>query len=223
MGLGRSRVWRALFVAGGVLYFVGSFHHPRGMMSDMLVDPAWVPAHAAVFVGLAAMTVGLVAFRRSRPTSAALGRWLEVTIVLAVLETLEMGVHTIAYVDADALPRGALTAGFATPVLTVHMWLATLVYTPFAMALIGLVWVGQRERSLGSPWIGWIGILGAAAHGAVMWVVIVLEIGEAWFLFPVGALAFSLWFVLAGLWPTRQPDRHGLPEYRAVAGAVETG
>ena len=206
MTTGRSPVWRALFTLGGLLYFVGAFYHPRGMtMGDMLVDPDWIPSHAGVFVGVLAMTVGLMVFRRSSTVSATMGRWLLATIVLAVLETIEMGLHTMAYVDADALAPGALEAGLSTPVLTLHLWSAILIYTPFAVALIGLIWTGQRERSLGSPWIGWLGIVGAAAHGSVMWLAIVFGVPGTGILFPIAALAISLWFVLAGVWPTRRP------------------
>ena len=205
MKSGRSVLWRALFTVGGLLYFVGAFNHPRGMtMADMLVDPTWIPSHAGVFSGLLSMTVGLVVFRRSSRVSPTMDRWILATIVLAVLETIEMGLHTMAYVDADALSPGALEAGLSTPVLTVHLWFATLVYTPFAVALIGLIWIAQRERSLGSYWIGWLGIAGAAAHGSVMWLVIVFGVPGTGILFPIAALAISLWFVLAGVWPSRQ-------------------
>lgn len=206
MKSGGSVVWRSLFTVGGLLYFVGAFNHPRGMtMAEMLVDPAWMLSHAGVFVGLSAMTVGLMFFRHSSDVSPTMDRWLLATIVLAVLETIEMGLHTMAYVDADALTPGALEGGLSTPVLTLHLWFATLVYTPFAVALIGLIWIGQRERSLGSLWIGWLGVIGAAAHGSVMWLVIVFGVPGTGILFPIAALAISLWFLLAGVWPTRTP------------------
>ncbi|HET6361790.1 MAG TPA: hypothetical protein VFH11_07005 [Gemmatimonadota bacterium] len=206
MESGGSVIWRALFVAGGLLYFVGAFNHPRGMtMADMLVDPAWIASHAGVFVGVLLMTMGLISFRRSVPVSQRTGRWLLATIVLSVLETIETGLHTMAYVDADALAPGAMEAGLSTPVLTLHLWSAILVYTPFAIALIGLILTGQRERALGSSWIGWLGIVGAAAHGSVMWLAIVLGVPGTGLLFPIAALAISLWFVLAGVWPTRAP------------------
>jgi hypothetical protein len=206
MKSGRSVVWRSLFTVGGLLYFVGAFNHPRGRtMAEMLVDPAWMLSHAGVFVGLSAMTVGLMFFRHSSDVSPTMDRWLLATIVLAVLETIEMGLHTMAYVDADALTLGALEGGLSTPVLTLHLWFATLVYTPFAVALIGLIWIGQRERSLGSLWIGWLGVIGAAAHGSVMWLVIVFGVPGTGILFPIAALAISLWFLLAGVWPTRTP------------------
>lgn len=197
-------MWRTLFVVGGLLYFVGAFFHPRGTtMAEMLVDPAWIPAHAAVFVGFSLVTMGLVSFRRTVPVSPTMVRWVLATLVLAVPQVIEMGLHTMAYVDAGSLAHGDLHGGFSTPVLTTHLWLSTVAFTPFAVALIGLVWTGQRERSLGSPWIGWLGMIGAVAYGTVMWLVFVLQIDGAGVLFPIAHLAVPLWFVLAGVWPTR--------------------
>ena len=206
MKLDSSRSWRALFVMGGLLYFVGAFFHPRGAtMGDMLVDPVWIPAHAAVFVGFSLVTVGLVYFRRSVPVSPTMKRWLLATIVLAVLQVIEMGLHTMAYVDAGALAPGAFHGGLSTPVLTTHIWLSTLAFTPFAVAFLGLIWTGTRERVLGSPWILWLGAIGAVAYGTVMWLVFIFRIDGAGILFPVAHLAVPLWFILAGVWPTRQP------------------
>lgn len=205
MRLDPSRIWRALFVVGGLLYFVGAFFHPRGpTMADMLVDPAWIPAHAAVVVGFSLVTLGLVSFRRSVPVSKTLDRWLLATLVLAVLQIIEMGLHTMAYVDAGALAHGDFHGGLSTPVLTTHIWLSTMAFTPFAIALLGLIWTGTRERVLGSPWILWLGVIGAVAYGTVMWLAFILQIDRAGVLFPIAHLAVPLWFVLAGVWPTRQ-------------------
>ena len=216
-----SRVWRALFVVGGLIYFVGAFFHPRGGgMAGMLVDSAWIPSHSAVFIGLLLMSIGLVFFRRSSRVSPKMDRWLAFAIVMAVLEIVEMGLHTMAYVDAAALTHGALHGGLATPVLTIHIWMATLVYTPFAVAMIGLILMGQRERALGSPWINWLGLVGALAHGSVMWLVVVFQIGGAGVLFPIYALTLSLWFILAGLWPSHQPDGTRVSDTRAVAATL---
>ena len=206
MILDPSRSWRALFVVGGLLYFVGAFFHPRGpTMSDMLVDPTWIPGHAAVFVGFTLVTLGLASFRRSVPVSPTMDRWLVGTLVLAVLQIIEMGLHTMAFVDAGALAQGELHGGLSTPVLTTHIWLSTLAFTPFAVAFLGLIWTGSRERVLGSPWILWLGVIGAVAYGTVMWLVFIFRIDGAGVLFPIAHLAVPLWFILAGLWPTRQP------------------
>ena len=162
-----------------------------------MANPAWVPGHTTVFVALLVLALGLISLRRTLPASASTHRWLLFSIVATVLEAVEMGVHTAAYVDVDAL-----THGHATPVLDAHLWLATLVYPLFAVSLIGLIRRGQREGLFGSPWITWIGMLGAAAHGIVMWLTYIFEIFWAPILFPVAAIALSLWFLLAGVWPS---------------------
>ena len=202
----RSRFWRALFVVGGFLYLWGSAQHPRGTMAEMMAAPAWVPGHTTVFVALLVLTLGLVLLRRTVRASASMDRWLLYSIVATALEAVEMGVHTVAYVDVEAL-----TLGHSTPVLTSHLWLATLVYPLFAVSLIGLIRLGQRQGLLGSPWISWIGMLGAAAHGIVMWLVYIFEIFWAPILFPVAAVSLSLWFMLAGVWPSSMRDKPNPP------------
>ena len=171
-------------------------------MVEMMAAPAWVPGHTTVFVGLLVLTLGLLQFRRMARASASMDRWVLLAIVTTALEAVEMGVHAVAYVDLDAL-----ALGHSTPVLTAHLWLATLIYPLFAVSLMGLMGLGQREGSLGSPWITWIGMSGAAAHGIVMWLVYIFEIGWAPVLFPVAAISLSLWFMLAGVWPSRINDK----------------
>lgn len=210
MNANSSRTWRALFIVGGLFYFVGAFFHPRGMtMTDMLVDAAWIPAHAAVFFGFILITVGLVLFRRSAPVSSALNRWIVAAIVLAVFQIIEMALHTMAYVDAGALAHGDFHGGLSTPVLTTHIWLSTLAFTPFAIAFLGMILMGARERVLGSWWILWIGVIGAVAYGSVMLLVFILEIPGSGILFPIAHLLVPLWFILAGVWPSRRYS--GLP------------
>lgn len=207
MTSGPSNGWRKLFVVGGIFYFVGAFFHPRdGSMGEMLVNPAWVPAHAGVFAGFALITLGLLEFRRNASHSPTMRRWLGATIVLAVLQVIEMALHTLASVDADTLPPDAIHGGLSTPVLTAHLWLSTLAFTPFAIAFAGLIWIGSRERRLGSPWFLWLGLIGAAAYGSVMWLVFIVQVGWAGILFPVAHLTVPLWFILAGLLTPRQPE-----------------
>jgi hypothetical protein len=63
-------------------------------------------------------------------------------------------------------------------------------------------------------------MLGAAAHGVVMWLVFVAEIGWAGILFPIAALSLSLWFILAGAWPVRGAAPYETPDLEV--GAAET-
>jgi hypothetical protein len=196
-----SKVWRGWFVAGGLLYFAGGAQHPQGEMVEMLADPVWARGHATSLVGLICMTLGLLAFRRVRIQPAALDKWLRLGIVALALEAVEMAVHTAAYVDA-----AALAVGDATPVLTTHIWLATIIYPIFGIVFGGMVLAGVRTRALGSPWILPIGLVGAVAHGVVMPLSHGLGVEAARGLFPIAAVTISLWFVLAGAWPTRRAD-----------------
>lgn len=200
-----SRIWRMMFVIAGMLYLAGGALHPRGEMVEMLADPVWLAGHSASLAGLVALLTGLVMFRRSRQSSPAFDRWLGFGVIVTALEAIEMAVHAVAYVDAHAL-----AAGHSTPVFTTHMWLATLIYPIFGVVMLGLIWTAQRERSLGSPWINWIGMVGAAAHGIVMPLIFLLDYMPARVLFPIAALTLSVWFILAGLWPVRSVAASGM-------------
>ncbi len=207
-----SRMWRIWFVVGGLLY-LGGLQHPHGALVDMLPDPAWIRAHVTILAGLVVLVAGLVSFRRSVEVSLRLRRWVGFAIVMTAFEVLEMAVHTFAFVDADALASGA-----ATPVLTTHLGMATAIYTPYAISMIGLIWLGQREGALGSPWIGWIGLFGAAAHGVVMWLVFVFEVSGSGILFPL-SVSLAIWFILAGVWPAGSLQPAGAAETASRVGA----
>lgn len=191
------RTWRILFVLGGLLVIVGGSQHPRGTMAYMLAHPDWLWSHVVALVGVVALVAGLVHYRRAQVPPKLTDRWVTISIAMGALQAFEWGVHTLAYVDA-----ARLAAEEATPVLTTHLWLATIIYTPFGIAVIGLIIAGMRERSLGSPWIVWIGILGATTHSVVMILLFVLELKQfedlVWF-----SVLMPLWFLLAGLWPAR--------------------
>jgi hypothetical protein len=203
----RQNLWRVLFVLGAALVFFGGSMHPRGYMAQMLVDPKWIPGHAMAAVGFLVLALGLALYRRDAATDERTRWWAGAATVTMALEALEMTVHTLAFVDAGALPAQAINAGAATPVLTTHLWMATLVYPLSGLTLIALIWTGIRQRSLGSPWIGWIGMLGAAAHAAVMPLIFLLRVEEAGILFPLMTLFTTVWFFLAALWPRRR-SRH---------------
>lgn len=63
-----------------------------------------------------------------------------------------------------------------------------------------------RDRAMASPWIAWIGVLGATAHGLAAPLVVLFGIEQARVLFPMVVL-LALWFVLAAVWPLRAVER----------------
>lgn len=189
--------WRVAFLAGGILILIGGFNHPRGAMVDMLADPDWFWSHIVFTLGIACLLAGLVAFARTAVMGPSLTRWTRVAIWIGALQTFEAVMHTWAGVDA-----ANLAAGRATPVLTTHLYLAIAIYPVFGAALIAFIIAAMRERAVGSVWIGWLGILGAAAHGLSAPLTLVFALPWARILFPM-VMLLAFWMVLAAVWPAR--------------------
>jgi hypothetical protein len=191
--------WRVCFAAFGIFVFAGGPKHPQGTMAEMLAHPDWVLSHLLMLAAFASLFAGLILRARPGPTPVRTRGWLRFLTIATGLEVLEMAVHTAAVVDHQHLVAGA-----ATPVLSVHLAMAAMFYPVFGVALIGFILAAARERFVGSPLIGWIGILGAAGHGLSAPLVIVFNQGWAGLLFPTIVLA-AIWALLAAVWPSRAP------------------
>ena len=187
--------WRPLFILSALALLVGGPQHPGGTMAEMLAHPAWVRSHAIVLLGFVLLLIGLILYRRSNAWPDRTSRWARWAIIGTALQAVEMALHTAASVD-----HANLVAGNPTPVLTTHLRLAVVLYPAFSLSFIGLVIAGVRDRTLGSRWIAWLGILGALAHGAAPPLVGGLGIEDARILFPLLILV-ALWLLLAALWP----------------------
>ncbi len=189
--------WRLFFILSALLMMIGGPQHPQGTMGEMLAHPKWVPSHALLLAGFVAMLVGLILFERAGSLPDRTRTWVRYAVIGTALQAVEMAFHTASSVD-----HANLMAGRATPILTIHLWLAVVLYPIFAVTTVGLILAGARDRVLGSPWIAWLGILGAVAHGAAAPLVVALGILQASFLFPL-LLLVALWLLLAALWPVR--------------------
>ena len=195
----RADRWRLPLLLGGLLIAVAG--HPTGNMLEMLSNPIWVRTHSITLAGLVATFVGLLLYSRSAiANSASVRRWTRLVTIATALEVVEMIVHTVAVVDRDNLAAGA-----ATPVLSVHLAITSVIYPLFAIALIGFIVTTARARAIGSWWIAAIGIVGAAAHGLAALLVIVGGNTALSFLFA-GIAPVGVWFFLASLWPSSRPS-----------------
>ncbi|MFN2447152.1 MAG: hypothetical protein ABR606_16420 [Vicinamibacterales bacterium] len=172
--------------------------HPSGSMAQMLAAPQWLLGHSLVDAGFAALLVGLELLRRQPSLPAATRRWVVPALVATLLQTIEMAVHAAAYIDLDPL-----LAGSATPVLSTHLALSVAVYPIFGAVLAAFIAACSRERVLGSPKIGWIGIVGAIGHGLSAPLVVGFDLGWAGILFPF-IVFLGLWILLAGASPVRR-------------------
>jgi hypothetical protein len=192
-----NRGWRVGFVLAGALTIASGPLHPGGSMAEMLAHPDWVLAHVLFLAAFVVLLGAFLILRRAVPLGPSAARWTRWAIAGTALQTVELIFHTLAYVDVDHL-----LAGHATPILTTHLWLAVVAYPIFAITIIGWILATARERSVGSPWISWFGILGAAAHGAAAPLVVTFGLERARILFPM-VLLFAVWCVLAAFWPSR--------------------
>jgi nitrate reductase NapE component len=197
MRLPRFGLWRPCFVLSALFILVGGPRHPRGTMAEMLGHHDWVLAHVLMLAGFVALLFGLILYSRGAVVPDRTRKWIRFAVIGTALQVVEMVMHTVSVVD-----HANLVAGRATPVLSTHLGLAVVFYPIFAATIVGLILAGMRDRSLGSPWIGWLGILGAVAHGAAAPLVILFKIDWARNLFP-GVAVLALWLLLAALWPSR--------------------
>jgi hypothetical protein len=195
MKTANARSWRVCFVLSALFLLAGGPLHPDGTMAEMLAHPQWVPSHSLLLVGFVLLLAGLIRFRHEVAVPRRTAWWLRVAMLGTGLQALEMALHTAAAVD-----HANLVAGRMTPVLTTHLWMSVIAYPIFGAAMIGLIVAAMRDRALGSPAIGWLGILGAAAHGAAAPLVVAAEILAARFLFPL-LLLLALWQIIVGFMP----------------------
>lgn len=201
-------MWRGLFLAGGALILIGGPRHPGGTMAEMLAHPDWLMAHVLVTGGFAAMLGGLLLFGRQAGLTERLRKVTRYAAIATALQTFEGVMHTASMADA-----GHLVAGHSTPILTTHLVLAVILYPVFAAGMIAFILAGVRERAVGSRWIAWLGILGAAAHGLSAPLAVGLAMEGARILFPM-IIGLALWFVLAAVIPTRAGAK--APAYSAA-------
>lgn len=190
---GSSNRWRAFFVLSAALLLSGGPLHPGGSMADMLAHPSWIPSHALMFAGFVALLIGLVAYSRGRPLPERTRRWLRIAVIGTALQAAEMAFHTAAVVD-----QANLVAGRPTPVLTTHLWLSVVCYPAFGASFIGFVIASLRDGLLGKPWIAWLAVVGAAAHGAAAPLVVGFGIQKADILFPF-LLLCAVWLLFVAL------------------------
>ena len=203
--------WRPCLLLAGGFILAGGPMHPRGSMAEMLGHPDWVLSHLLVLAGFLAMLAALVLYRRGVALPARSERWTKWAIWAIVLQTVEMVLHTASVVD-----HHALVAGGSTPVLTAHLAMAVVAYPIFGVVASGWILATARDRALASPWVAWLGILGALAHGAAPVLVVTFGIMEARILFPM-VMLLALWMALAALWPLRGERRQGALEPAAAA------
>ena len=166
----RTYAWRVCFILAALLFLNAGPRHPRGTFTEMLANPSWVQSHLLFLGAILALLAGVTLYRAHRVLPARTLRWARFVQIAGILEVLEMIVHTASVVDHQHM-----VAGEPTPVFTAHILMSIAFYPLYAAAVVGLIVAGIRDRSLGSVWIGWLGIIGAVAHGAAPILVVAMD------------------------------------------------
>lgn len=193
----RFQPWRLFLLLGAFGILAGGPRHPGGSMAEMLAHPDWVLSHVLVLCGYISLLVALILFRRAGGLPTGTAKWARLAVIGTALMATEAVFHTFAYLD-----HANLMAGRTTPILTIHLALAVVLYPVFSITIIGFMLAGARERVIGSRWITWLGIAGAAMHGLSTPLVVGLGDERFRFLFP-GVVLFALWELIASLLPAR--------------------
>jgi hypothetical protein len=187
--------WRICFFLAGAAILAGGPLHPDGTMAEMLAHPDWLVSHSLMTLGFVLMTLGLFMWGGTAAATHRTRSTLRVAVLATALQAIDMAFHTAAMVDHDRL-----VTGLATPILTTHLWMTAVVYPIFGAAIIAFLVTAARDRVLGSWWIAWLGIIGAAGHGAAGPLVVIWEIPGANVLFPLIVL-LGIWMIAAAVWP----------------------
>jgi hypothetical protein len=197
--------------AGGVLFVVGGAMHPAEdrpelsmaqQLRFMYEDPAWYPAHSAMFAGMVLITVALAALTRD-PAIAGVPRARKATLVTAcasALATVGALLHVVAATDAD---RIAHHDGMP-PLSGAYLALETISVPIFSFSVAALAVIGALSRTLGNRVTAVLGVVGGVGYGLAGGTAAFTPVFD--FLFPT-ALGVGLWTVAAavGLLLGRRP------------------
>jgi hypothetical protein len=199
----KSGYWRIAFALAGAAMMAGGAMHPPGQeeltflehTAVMLASPMWPPSHALSLLGALLLLAGLLFGRRDPGFERAVGpKLILIAIIGAVIWCLEGAAHLFAYRDLAALGEGG-----PTPILDLHLALAVVAYPlgNFPLALVAT----RLARSWGrvARGIAWLGAAGALAFGVAGPLVVLSRDLRYTNLFPIGAIAVSVWLLTAGL------------------------
>ncbi len=188
-------------VVAGVLFVAGGMNHPPGDPTAgfdahfvaMLSDPSWPLSHWLTLAGAVFLVIAFVLARRDDAFRRRAGRAMTWAVVGSALWSVEAFFHLIADMDV-----AALSAGGATPILDTHLMLSVVAYPVLCWSSAVVAGrVGWRWVMLARP-LAVVGILGGLVYGAAP-PIAVLTRDSGWsFLFPLGAIPFSIWLVSLG-------------------------
>ncbi|MGY1808837.1 hypothetical protein ACI8AF_15825 [Blastococcus sp. SYSU D00669] len=198
----RTLGWRLALVAGGVALLAGGALHPdadardslREELATMTADPAWVPGHALLVVGIVLVLTGLWTAYRQRVWPRTTDRALVVAVVAFALYAVETVVHLAAAADAHALHHGD-----AAPVAFTHIGLAAVLYPLSGAALVVLAVTLGRALGGAARFAAVPGVVAGLAHAASVPLTLLLPDTEFTPVFAAAGVLMAVWAIATGL------------------------
>ena len=212
-----QRLASALLALGGVAFIIGGITHPSDsgtgtkteQLHEMLVDAAWYPSHAVLFLGMVGVAAGVMSLRSRPGLPALLLRLLRLTTVIAWVAVLGMAVHLAEGFNAAAIADGEMNWFARLQVVN-----ETVIDSTWALSLGAVAVVGGVTGRIGNAIVGALGLVGALAFVLASSTIAWTDRFDA--LFPIGGL-LGVWAVLVGLAGTG--SLHGHVRSRPTAGA----
>ncbi len=218
---------------GALLVFLGTFLHPSGVdpndaaaaFREYAADKLWIASHLTQFLGIAFITVGLLALYRSLSATGAsavarvavFGAVASVALVAALqaVDGIALKVMVDAWVAAPPEDQAALfQATFA--VRQIELGLASFVGIVFGLTLV-LYGVGLTQSRAYPTWLGWLAVVAGAGVGVAGIVAAYTGFSDLFMIINMLASALLLiWVVVVGalMWrhasaPTIESESRG--------------
>lgn len=190
-----TRIQFGLLALGGVAFNIAGPMHPGDsgtgtkteQLHEMLVDPAWYPAHAVMLFAVVLVTAGLWALNREaeqplRPVTRTVAL---ISSVMVVGTTI----HLLQPLNADAIADGHNNA------MSTLMYLVEPLDGIWALAIGTLAVLGGLRRSIGNVITAALCAVGAVGFALAALTIPYTDRLDA--LFPLGGLV-GLWMILIG-------------------------
>lgn len=205
-----NTTWRPLIGLAGLLTFLGGPLHPdssdtislRERLTEMTADTTpWVLGHGLMTVGSAVLVVGLLAARRAGawPTAAGV---LPFAVAATLANTVELVLHTLAFVDHDRLADGEWA-----PLTVAHLGASVVTYPLFGIAVVLLAWRIMPSWPMAARPFAVVGIVAGVANALSAPLAVALDVDGASALFPVAGIGIAAWLLAVSLIGARSTDR----------------
>ena len=191
-----TRIQYGLLALGGVAFIVAGPMHPSDsgtgskthQLHEMLLDPAWYPAHSVMLLAVVLATVGLWAIHRD-----AAARMQTLTKVVAIVSSVMVVgtvIHLLQPLNADGIADGNDNA------MSILMYFVEPLDGIWALSLAVLAVVGGLTRSVGNIVTASLCTVGAIGFSIAAFTIPYTDRFDP--LFPMGGL-LGLWMIVIGV------------------------